>query len=105
MLARCCVALAIFRVAQPNFDGAIQPGGGLAEAGRIPRVSYDGNEINVDGALLFNMFDGTVAATQLKLTDPFGRVPRLSGDLNMRELDLDLLTRTFSFGNMLELQD
>ncbi len=84
-------------------------------AGSIPRVSYDGDEINVDGALLFNVFDGTVAATQLKLADPFGRAPRLSGNLNMRELDLDLLTRTFSFGNMqgridvdvnnLELQD
>jgi hypothetical protein len=69
-------------------------------AGSIPQVSYDGNEINVDGALLFNVFDGTVAATQLKLADPFGRAPRLSGSLNMRELDLDLLTRTFSFGNM-----
>ena len=84
-------------------------------AGSIPKVSYDGNEINVDGVLLFNVFDGTVAATQLKLADPFGRAPRLSGNLNMRELDLDLLTRTFSFGNMqgridvdvnnLELQD
>ncbi len=69
-------------------------------AGIIPRVSYDGEEINVDGALLFNMFDGSVAATQLKLADPFGRAPRLSGNLSMRELDLDLLTRTFSFGNM-----
>jgi len=69
-------------------------------AGSIPRVSYDGDTINVDGALLFNLFDGTVAATQLKLADPFGRAPRLSGNLSMRELDLDLLTRTFSFGNM-----
>ncbi|MDD5385476.1 MAG: hypothetical protein PHG89_11450 [Gallionella sp.] len=84
-------------------------------AGRIPKVSYDGHEIDVDGALLFNVFDGTVVATQLKLADPFGRAPRLSGSLTMRELDLDLLTRTFSFGNMqgridvdvnnLELQD
>ncbi|MDO8465038.1 MAG: hypothetical protein Q7S46_07280 [Gallionella sp.] len=82
---------------------------------RIPKVSYDGNEISADGALLFNVFDGTVAATQLKLVGPFGRAPRLSGNLNMRDLDLDLLTRTFSFGNMqgridaevnnLELQD
>lgn len=69
-------------------------------AGRIPKVSYDGHEINVDGALLFNMFDGTVVATKLKLVDPFGLAPRLFGNLNMRELDLDLLTRTFSFGNM-----
>lgn len=84
-------------------------------AGHIPKVSYDGNEINMDGTLLFSVFDGTVVATQLKLADPFGRAPRLSGNLNMRELDLDLLTRTFSFGNMqgridvdvnnLELQD
>jgi hypothetical protein len=69
-------------------------------AGRIPRVSYDGREISVDGALLFNVFDGTVVATQLKLNDAFGRAPRLSGNLLMRNLDLDLLTRTFSFGNM-----
>lgn len=84
-------------------------------AGSIPRVSYDGDEINVDGALVFNVFDGTVAATQLKLADPFGRAPHLSGNLNMRGLDLNLLTHTFSFGNMqgridvdvnnLELQD
>ena len=69
-------------------------------AGRIPRVSYDGNEIKVEGALLFNVFDGTVVATHLKLANPFGRSPQLSGDLAMRNLDLDLLTRTFSFGNM-----
>lgn len=69
-------------------------------AGRIPEISYDGNEIRVDGALLFNVFDGTVVATRLELADAFGRAPRLSGNLNMRELDLDLLTRTFSFGNI-----
>jgi len=69
-------------------------------AGRIPSVRFDGNEIRVDGALLFNLFDGTVVATQLKLSDAFGRVPRLSANLAMRNLDLDLLTRTFSFGSM-----
>lgn len=69
-------------------------------SGQIPRVSYDGSEINVEGALLFNVFDGSVVATQLKLADAFARTPRLSGNLAMRNLDLDLLTRTFSFGNM-----
>jgi len=69
-------------------------------AGSIPMASYDGHEIKVDGALLFHVFDGTVAATRLKLVDPFGRAPRLSGNLSMRDLDLDWLTRTFSFGNM-----
>jgi hypothetical protein len=69
-------------------------------AGRIPRVSYDGDTINVDGALLFDVFDGTVVATKMQLSDAFGRAPLLSGNLTMRNLDLDLLTRTFSFGNM-----
>lgn len=69
-------------------------------AGRIPKVSYDGNAISVEGALLFDVFDGSVVATQLKYANAFGRAPRLSGNLSMRNLDLDLLTRTFSFGNM-----
>lgn len=83
--------------------------------GRIPRVSYDGDEIRTEGALRFDVFDGTVVASQLRLADPFGPAPRLNGNLSMRDLDLDLLTRTFSFGNMqgridvdvngLELQD
>jgi len=69
-------------------------------AGRIPKVSYDGNAISVEGALLFDVFDGSVVATQLKYANAFGLAPRLSGNLSMRNLDLDLLTRTFSFGNM-----
>jgi hypothetical protein len=54
---------------------------------------------------LFKVFDGTVVASQLKFSEPFGRAPRLSGNLNMRRLDLDLLTRTFSFGNVQGLID
>lgn len=69
-------------------------------AGNIPRVSYDGSEITVDGLLLFNVFDGSVAVNQLKLGDAFGRAPRLSASVTMRNLDMDLLTRTFSFGNI-----
>jgi hypothetical protein len=69
-------------------------------AGNIPRVSYDGAEIRTDGALLFEVFDGTAVASRLRLADPFGPAPRLYGNLNMRGLDLDLLTRAFSFGNM-----
>lgn len=84
-------------------------------AGNIPRIRYDGHEITGEGALLFRVFGGDVMATQLRLADPLGRAPRLYGNLNMRDLDLGLLTRTFSFGNMqgridvdvngLELQD
>ena len=74
-------------------------------SGMIPQVRYENGQIEVDGALLFKVFDGTVVASQLKFADPFGRAPRLSGNLNMRRLDLDLLTRTFSFGNVQGLID
>jgi hypothetical protein len=69
-------------------------------SGSIPKVSYQDKLLKVDGTLLFRVFDGTVLANHLELFDPFGRAPRLSGNLDMRELDLDLLTRTFSFGNI-----
>ena len=69
-------------------------------SGSIPRVSYQDSLLKMDGTLLFRVFDGTVLANHLELFDPFGRAPRLSGNLDMRGLDLDLLTRTFSFGNI-----
>jgi hypothetical protein len=66
----------------------------------IPTVSYQQSTLKVDGALLFKVFDGTIVAQNLVLESPFGKVPRLTADIDMRNLDLDLLTRTFSFGNI-----
>jgi hypothetical protein len=66
----------------------------------IPNVSYLQSTLKVDGALLFNVFDGTIVAQNLVLESPLGNVPRLTADVDMRNLDLDLLTRTFSFGNI-----
>ena len=66
----------------------------------IPTVSYRQSTLKVDGALLFKVFDGTVVAQNLVLESPLGQVPRLLADVEMRSLDLDLLTRTFSFGNI-----
>ncbi|HEV7821910.1 MAG TPA: hypothetical protein VGO84_12085, partial [Burkholderiales bacterium] len=66
----------------------------------IPTVRYAGSTLNVDGALLFNLFDGTITAQNIQLEDPLGKVPRLTGDVAMRNLDLDLVTRTFSFGKI-----
>jgi hypothetical protein len=66
----------------------------------IPTVSYRQSTLQVDGALLFKVFDGTIVAQNLALESPLGKVPRLTADVDMRNLDLDLLTRTFSFGNI-----
>ena len=69
-------------------------------SGVIPNVSYLNSIIAVDGTLLFNIFDGMITAKNLKLIEPLGLTPHLTVDLQMKELDLELLTRTFSFGNI-----
>lgn len=74
-------------------------------SGIIPRVSYAREKLTVDGALLFKIFNGTAVVKDLSLTEPFGPAPRLAADIDMRRLDLDLLTQTFSFGNMQGLID
>lgn len=70
-------------------------------SGVIPRVRFADNQLDVGGAIQFKVFDGTVVANNMTLSDPFGRAPRLSGGLYMSNLDLEVLTRTFSFGKML----
>jgi hypothetical protein len=69
-------------------------------AAQIPRVSFSRSTLRVGGAFIFNVFDGTVEMRNISLADPFGKAPRLTADLDMKHLDLDLLTRTFSFGSM-----
>jgi hypothetical protein len=66
----------------------------------IPTVSYQQSTLKVGGALLFKVFDGEITANNLVLESPLGRVPRLTADIAMHNLDLDLLTRAYSFGNM-----
>lgn len=69
-------------------------------AATIPLVTYSGGQLTTDGAMQFRAFDGTVKVTNLAMQDPLGLAPRLSADLEMRNLDMGMLTRTFSFGAM-----
>lgn len=64
----------------------------------IPMMYYTGGQLSADGDLRFEVFDGTVAVKGLAMQEPLGLAPRLSADLEMRNLDLGLLTSTFSFG-------
>ena len=69
-------------------------------AAEIPRVIYSKSTLQVDGALVFRVFDGIVQAKNVKLIEPFGKAPRLTADVEARNIDLDLLTRTYSFGSI-----
>lgn len=66
----------------------------------IPRVRYSESTLRVDGALLFKVFDGTMVVNDLTLIEPFGKAPRLAAQIDARGIDLELLTRAFSFGSI-----
>ena len=77
----------------------IQPMHGIL-SGYIPEVRFDGNNVSVNGVLQINIFDGSVVIHKLKLIEPMGLAPHLTADIAMRNLDLGLLTKTFSFGKV-----
>ena len=66
--------------------------------GQIPLITYAAKQLNMQGKMQFNMFKGNVAMEGLRIDDPLGRVPRLYANLQMRDIDLGDLTRTFNFG-------
>jgi hypothetical protein len=67
-------------------------------AATIPMLTYANSELTVDGAMGFNVFNGSVLVDHLSLQQPLGKIPKLYADIKMRQLDMGALTRTFSFG-------
>lgn len=69
-------------------------------SGVIPKVTYIDQQIQVDGALLVKLFDGTTVIRDLRLNKPFGSLPQLYANIDLTGLDLETLTRTFDFGKI-----
>lgn len=76
----------------PEFGGKL--------SGVIPSVSYEDGRLKVGGVLLVRVFDGVVTLRNLQLDSPLGLVPRLQLDARIENIDLEHLTRTFSFGRI-----
>lgn len=66
----------------------------------IPLVTYNDASLQTDGEMVFEVFDGKTTVSNLSLDNPLGNAPHLSADVNMRALDLGILTKTFSFGSI-----
>lgn len=66
----------------------------------IPEVRYRRGTLAMDGALVIRAFDGAISASNVQLIEPFGRAPRLHADVDMKGLDLEVLTRAFDFGSI-----
>ncbi|MEJ1469662.1 MAG: hypothetical protein RPU13_06820 [Candidatus Sedimenticola sp. (ex Thyasira tokunagai)] len=69
-------------------------------SGMIPGISYSSGMIAVEGMALIKVFGGSVLIRNLVLDDLFGTLPAFSADIGLKNLDLETLTGTFSFGKI-----
>ncbi|CAN5137767.1 hypothetical protein BH24PSE2_BH24PSE2_04620 [soil metagenome] len=69
-------------------------------SGRIPDLSYGDGVVTLGGDLTARVFDGAITVRNLRLREPFGRLPRFAADATLRGLDLDALTNTFDIGRI-----
>lgn len=76
----------------PRFSGQI--------AGMIPRVRLEDGDLNVDGRLLVQVFDGEVILRDVYIHDLFGYAPELGLSTQIQRLDLELVTRAFDVGRV-----
>ncbi|MDP9139859.1 MAG: YdbH domain-containing protein [Pseudomonadota bacterium] len=96
-----------------DFEGAIEPidltalckalgwplfSGTLS--GKLPGLRVRDDVWSIDGALEARVFDGSIRIDNLRALQPFGALPRVMADLQMRRLDLESLTGAFSFGRI-----
>jgi len=84
------VALLSRALGWPEFSGTL--------AGSIPGLQLSKGVVTLGGNLEAAVFDGRVVVRDLRLRDPLGKFPRLHASINVENLDLKLVTRTFSFG-------
>ena len=76
----------------PDFGGTL--------GGEIPRVHLDDGVLNVEGEIRVDVFGGSIRVADLAVERPFGVLPSLSANAEIRDLDLEQLTRTFEFGSI-----
>ncbi len=69
-------------------------------SGVVPELNYAGGRLSVNGVLLIHAFDGNITIRNLRVDNLLGVVPSLNADIQMRAIDLQQLTGTFSFGRI-----
>jgi len=74
----------------PAFSGTL--------SGKLPLLQLADNVVTIGGTLSARAFDGTMELSSLRIEQPFGLVPQMQADIRIRDLDLQRVTETFSFG-------
>ena len=76
----------------PEFGGRLN--------GELPGAHLEDGVLTIDGGIRVQVFDGLVSITDLGVERLFGVLPSLSANIDLRDLDLEQLTETFSFGRI-----
>ncbi|HET9472738.1 MAG TPA: hypothetical protein VFO82_02530 [Steroidobacteraceae bacterium] len=76
----------------PEFAGTI--------AASIPGVRLKDNVLTFDGNVESQVFGGRIEGSNIRLKDPLGNYPEFFADVRARDLDLELVTRTFEVGTI-----
>jgi len=66
----------------------------------LPDIRYGGGEISTGGEALLQVFDGTVRVANMRIKEPFSPYPTYHADVDFSGINLQPLTRAFSFGEM-----
>ncbi len=68
--------------------------------GIIPNITYEEGVLNVGGSILLRLFDGQIVISHLRLSGLLGYAPILETDVILKKINLEKLTKTFSFGRI-----
>jgi hypothetical protein len=69
-------------------------------SGQIPGVDYHDKTLTLDGELRIKVFDGSIKVNNLGSSGLFTDFPKVYGDVEIVNLDLNQLTQKFEFGNI-----
>ncbi len=69
-------------------------------AAMVPDIVYHDQRLDMEGALLLQVFDGDIVVHHLSLQDPLGALPILNAAIDIKDLDLQTLTHFFEFGEI-----
>jgi hypothetical protein len=69
-------------------------------AGEIPALTVDRDAVHSEGEIRIDVFDGNVKMRNLRVDEPFSRVPTVRLDVDIAGLRLDELTATFEVGRI-----
>lgn len=76
----------------PEFGGSV--------GGQVSKLRLRDGVVTVGTTLQAQVFDGRVAIKDLRLEDALGDWPRFYSSIELTNLDLELVTRAFSFGRI-----